>query len=115
MRSEARNARRNTKRFMEAFIAVAVELSTSWSNRSDVRRGTTSTASPSERFFGHGVGPRPSSVTTSWQSLRSEIRRVGQVAEAAIGALCTAGRKREAAELARQLGTPVEMLRNTAG
>ena len=43
-------------------------------------------------------------------ALRKEIRRVGQVAEAAISALRAAGRKREAAELARQLGTPVEML-----
>jgi hypothetical protein len=43
-------------------------------------------------------------------ALRKEIRRVGQVAEAAISALRAAGHKREAAELTRQLGTPVEML-----
>jgi hypothetical protein len=46
--------------------------------------------------------------------LRTAIRRVGQVAEAAISALRAAGRKQEAAELARQLGTPVAMLRDTA-
>jgi len=46
--------------------------------------------------------------------LRKEVRRVGLVPEAAINALRAAGRKREAAELARELGTPVEMLRDTA-
>jgi hypothetical protein len=45
--------------------------------------------------------------------LRKEIRRVGQIAEAAITALGEAGRKREADQLARELGTPVEMLRHT--
>jgi hypothetical protein len=43
--------------------------------------------------------------------LRKEIHRVGQIAEAAIGALRKAGQKWEADHLARQLGTPVEMLR----
>jgi hypothetical protein len=45
--------------------------------------------------------------------LRTEIHRVGQVAEAAITALRIAGHKREAEELARELGTPVEILRHT--
>lgn len=45
--------------------------------------------------------------------LRKEIRRVGLVAEAAINALRAAGQKREAAALARELGTSVEMLRDT--
>lgn len=44
--------------------------------------------------------------------LRKEIHRVGQIAETAIDALRTAGRRREADDLARQLGTPVEMLRH---
>ncbi|PEG35358.1 hypothetical protein CQY20_22045 [Mycolicibacterium agri] len=44
--------------------------------------------------------------------LRKEIHRVGQIAESAIKALRAAGRKREAEHLARQLGTPVEMLRH---
>jgi hypothetical protein len=43
--------------------------------------------------------------------LRKEIHRVGQIAETAITALRRAGRKQEAEELARQLGTPVEILR----
>ncbi len=43
--------------------------------------------------------------------LRKEIRRVGQIAESAIKVLRAAGRKQEAEQLARQLGTPVEMLR----
>lgn len=43
--------------------------------------------------------------------LRKEIQRVGQIAETAISALRRAGRKKEAEELARQLGTPVEKLR----
>lgn len=45
--------------------------------------------------------------------LRKEIHRVGQVAEAAITALRKAGMKREAEHLARELGTPVEILRHT--
>jgi hypothetical protein len=44
--------------------------------------------------------------------LRKEIHRVGQIAETAIAALRGAGRKPEAENLARQLGTPVEMLRH---
>jgi hypothetical protein len=44
--------------------------------------------------------------------LRKEIHRVGQIAEAAIAALRNAGRKADADQLARQLGTPVEMLRH---
>jgi len=44
--------------------------------------------------------------------LRKEIRRVGQIAEAAIDALRKAGRIQQADTLARQLGTPVEMLRH---
>lgn len=44
--------------------------------------------------------------------LRKEIHRVGKIAEAAIDALRKAGRKAEAQQLARQLGTPVEMLRH---
>ena len=43
--------------------------------------------------------------------LRKEIHRVGQIAESAIEALRKAGRGPEAAHFARQLGTPVEMLR----
>lgn len=43
--------------------------------------------------------------------LRKEIRRVGQIAEAAVEALRKAGRKAEAEHFARALGTPVEMLR----
>lgn len=45
--------------------------------------------------------------------LRKEIHRVGKIAEEAIGALRQAGHKREADQLARKLGTPVEMLRHT--
>ena len=45
--------------------------------------------------------------------LHREIHRVGQLAEAAIDALRKAGRKPEAERLARQLGTPVEMLRHS--
>ncbi|WP_137146338.1 hypothetical protein [Mycolicibacterium sp. CR10] len=44
--------------------------------------------------------------------LRKEIHRVGQIAETAIGELRKAGRKQQAEHLARQLGTPVEMLRH---
>lgn len=47
--------------------------------------------------------------------LRKEILRVGRVAEAAISALRAAGHKRDAAELNRQLGTPVERLRGDHG
>ncbi|CAN5378311.1 hypothetical protein BH10ACT9_BH10ACT9_41240 [soil metagenome] len=43
--------------------------------------------------------------------LRKEIHRVGQIAETAIGELRKAGRKQQAEHLARQLGTPVDMLR----
>jgi hypothetical protein len=46
--------------------------------------------------------------------LRKEIRRVGEIAEAAIRALHTAGNTREAAELSRQLGTRVDMLGESA-
>lgn len=42
--------------------------------------------------------------------LRKEIHRVGQIAESAIEALRKSGHKQHAEELARQLGTPVEML-----
>jgi hypothetical protein len=42
--------------------------------------------------------------------LRKEIHRVGQIAETAIAALRRAGRKQEAEEFARQLGTPVAKL-----
>ncbi|WP_133119205.1 hypothetical protein [Mycolicibacterium agri] len=45
--------------------------------------------------------------------LRKEIHRVGQIAETAIKALRAAGRRQEAEHLARQLGTPVEMLRHS--
>ena len=45
--------------------------------------------------------------------LRKEVRRVGEVAQAAIGALRKAGRGKEATRLERELGTPVEMLRHT--
>jgi hypothetical protein len=44
--------------------------------------------------------------------LRVEIRRVGEVAQAAIDALRSAGRDAEASRLQRELGTPVEMLRH---
>lgn len=44
--------------------------------------------------------------------LRKEIHRVGQIAETAIDALRKAGRTQQADSLARQLGTPVEMLRH---
>lgn len=44
--------------------------------------------------------------------LRKEIHRVGQIAEAAIDALRKAGPTQQADSLARQLGTPVEMLRH---
>jgi hypothetical protein len=43
--------------------------------------------------------------------LRKEIRRVGDLAQAAIDALRSAGRASEASRLQRKLGTPVEMLR----
>ena len=43
--------------------------------------------------------------------LRKEIKRVGEVAERAIGALRAHGHDAAAVELARDLGTPVEMLR----
>jgi hypothetical protein len=46
--------------------------------------------------------------------LRKEIRRVGKVAESAIDALRSAGRQAEASRLQRELGTPVETLRDTA-
>ncbi|WP_141120246.1 hypothetical protein [Mycobacterium malmoense] len=46
--------------------------------------------------------------------LRKEIRRVGELADAAIRALHTAGNTREAAELSRQLGTRVDMLGESA-
>ena len=44
--------------------------------------------------------------------LRKEIHRVGRIAESAIEALRKAGHKQQAQQLARQLGTPVEMLRH---
>lgn len=44
--------------------------------------------------------------------LRKEIRRVGDVAQRAIDALRYSGRESHAAELERELGTPVEMLRH---
>ncbi len=43
--------------------------------------------------------------------LRKEIKRVGDVAESAIEALHRAGEDAHAAQLRRELGTPVEMLR----
>jgi hypothetical protein len=46
--------------------------------------------------------------------LRREIRRVGKIAETAIAALRKTGDKRQAEHLARELGTPVEMLRQTS-
>jgi hypothetical protein len=42
--------------------------------------------------------------------LRTEVRRVGEVAQAAISALRAAGRDAEAARLQRDLGTPFEVL-----
>lgn len=47
--------------------------------------------------------------------LRREIHRVGQIAETAIEALRKAGRKQQAEQLARELGTPVEILRHNDG
>jgi hypothetical protein len=44
--------------------------------------------------------------------LRKEIHRVGQIAESAIELLRNSGHKQQAQQLARQLGTPVEMLRH---
>lgn len=44
--------------------------------------------------------------------LRKEIHRVGQIAESAIEALRKAGHTQQAEQLARQLGTPVEMLQH---
>jgi hypothetical protein len=43
--------------------------------------------------------------------LRKEVRRVGEVAQAAIEALRATGHEAQAARLERELGTPVEMLR----
>lgn len=44
--------------------------------------------------------------------LRKEIHRVGQIAESAIKLLRKAGHTQQAEQLARQLGTPVQMLRH---
>jgi hypothetical protein len=47
--------------------------------------------------------------------LRVEVRRVGEVAQAAIDALKKAGHEQEACGLQRELGTPVAMLRIADG
>ena len=43
--------------------------------------------------------------------LRKEVRRVGEIAQSAINALCAAGRRAEAAGLQRELGIPLDMVR----
>ncbi|MBX7433787.1 hypothetical protein JDV09_16975 [Mycobacterium sp. Y57] len=67
---------------------------------------------PRRAILGQWCGVEAADRFDELVELRKEIHRVGQIAEAAIAALRKAGHKPEAEHLARQLGTPVEMLRH---
>ena len=71
---------------------------------------TPNTSGPAGRSCVPGAAPGHDRFD-ELAELRTEIRRVSDIAQAAIDALRSAGHEQDAARLQRDLGTAVEMLR----